>query len=779
MFRSVQARRPRAIPIPPALPLFLVLLFLIAAIPLPVCAWEWNSSQAQNVALLGQVGGACRAMALSGDRVFIGQGPRVTEVDLSNPRAPQARSSFLLPGLVQAICAFGDTAFVLADDVWILDISDRQAFRELARLPVHGRQLATDGNYLYVAGDTPDLQVIDVRELSHPRLIATFSIDDEREVTIRGTQILLQDRYAFLCFTLQYHRPDVPLMGGVAVVDLTDPKSPQLKYTHFGFSSVSAVALRGSTIYAGFYNWIQVLDVSDPRVPLLKQEIAGPGFLAGIAIEGDRVYAVGAPSNLWSYQIQAEGILKPIRRGSIAGEPAQIAFRDGRLVVADGWAGLRLFDFATTLSAPAEVGALSEVAQAGDVAIDGEYAYVADAKAGLRVFDLADRDHPRQIAQYFTSGSTTAVRLAGSLAYVANAEAGLEIVDVADPRAPRRVAALALPGPALDVTVYAGYAIVAAGEGGLVLVRIVDPRHPVVFGRFPDCYAVAVAVDIDHAYVCDGAGLGIKVIEITSPAYPVFKRLVTTLGSPRKVEFDGKRLAVAETDHGLSLYDVTRRYYPEFLGAERGPGWYQGLALGEDLAYVADSMLGLRVINVADSRHPSRAGFLATPGRAQRVALAHGRAYLAAGEGGLYVLRYSTAPDLEIEAFDYQPDQVLAGDELFVQGTIRNLSPTTATTGVWVDLAVSKSRYFRKPYRLLCPRLRLEPGMLAGPVNLADHRFVVLKTVPPGIYTLGIIVDADNELSELREDNNVLWHSPRRIYVGPGVSRAKSWTLYK
>ena len=76
-----------------------------------------------------------------------------------------------------------------------------------------------------------------------------------------------------------------------------------------------------------------------------------------------------------------------------------------------------------------EVGYCDTPGYAFGVAVAGNYAYVADDEAGLRVISIADPAHPSEVGYYVTPGDAYGVAVAGNYAYVADFAAGLRVIE--------------------------------------------------------------------------------------------------------------------------------------------------------------------------------------------------------------------------------------------------------------------------------------------------------------------------------------------------------------
>jgi len=131
---------------------------------------------------------------------------------------------------------------------------------------------------------------------------------------------------------------------------------------------------------------------------------------------------------------------------------------------------------------PVEVGFYDTPGSAEGVAVLGDYVYVADGDAGLRIVDVSDPVHPAEVGFYDTPGYALGVAVLGDYAYVADVWMGLRIVDVSDPVHPAEVGFYNTPGSAYGVAVSRGYAYVADGNGGLVILRALKDK---VIGTIP------------------------------------------------------------------------------------------------------------------------------------------------------------------------------------------------------------------------------------------------------------------------------------------------------
>ena len=122
-------------------------------------------ADARNVELVGQIGGTCQAVAVQGRYAYIGLGPRLAVVDISNPARPTlVGQSTILPDGVSDVVVSGRRAYAAAVDAGlrVLDISDPAHPRELGYYdtPGHADNVAVSGTLVYLADGEGGLLVL-------------------------------------------------------------------------------------------------------------------------------------------------------------------------------------------------------------------------------------------------------------------------------------------------------------------------------------------------------------------------------------------------------------------------------------------------------------------------------------------------------------------------------------------------------------------------------------------------------------------------------------------
>ena len=165
---------------------------------------------------------------------------------------------------------------------------------------------------------------------------------------------------------------------------------------------------------------------------------------------------------------------------------------------------------------------------ANNVVIAGTYAYVT-ADRGLFIIDLADPLKPRivsEIGEPFLK-KPRAVQVQFRYAFVCDEE-GVKVIDVTNPAAARAVQGEKAVVPikeAHNLYLVRTYAYVAAGKEGLVIIDIEKPEEPKLVEAYNSKGKIIDARDVKvgmtnvslFAYVADGEGRALHVIQLTSP----------------------------------------------------------------------------------------------------------------------------------------------------------------------------------------------------------------------------------------------------------------------
>lgn len=616
--------------------------------------------------------GTLNAVELSAQQVFVGVGPRLAILDASEPQSPRLIGfTGVLGDAVRAIAAdpaAADRVFVAAgrSGTVVFDVAEPSSPTEVLRL--EGRSVGvqvTDG-YVYVLGDALAI---------HARAPDGLREVGRIELPIEGFHVV--DDIAWLATGA----------GGVVAYDLTDPSRPAPIGALDTVGDSHDVRVEGPFAYVADGGLrLSVLDVRAPATPTLaaeylldvsdEPECPASGSNCGLDVRrvrlaGDRLVlsafrTLGAFSGRTRPRVELLAVSPsgvPSRLGlvKLGGNPVAIAADEARVVVANHplwWyagvspchlvpGGLGLYD-----ADLAPVGAFGAPAGANAVALFQDKVWLADVTRGVRAYDLAGADAPREVATSFRTygssygspeardlvvdergarlavGGQTAGFLASAVqAAAALSEPGRPCNGCAPPPRDQWYARIASDGDRdflLDLD--AGLQVYGLGEGASS-------------GRLAPVAATDLAAKDGSAYLVGADGL--TVVDATDPASPARAGALRLTGHGNAVAVSaGAGLVAMVGPQGLALVDV-RTAAPVVLATAATPSEARGVALYGHTAYVA-APDGLLAYDVADPEAPTEIA------RAEGLAAAHavatdGAHVAVLASGGLFV--FDAVPD--------------------------------------------------------------------------------------------------------------------------------------
>jgi hypothetical protein len=190
------------------------------------------------VELVGQFGGASCAVAVEGNRTYLGVGLRLVVLDISQPSAPTVLGqSPVLPDIVRGVAVSGGYAYVADGDagLQVIDISNPAAPVRVAGLDTSDSAdgVAVSGGYAYVADWTAGLQVINI---SNPAAAVRVA---ECDTNGNAAGVAVSGAYAYVA----------DVTGGLQVIDISDPAAPVRVGGYDTSGAAEGVAVSGGYAY--------------------------------------------------------------------------------------------------------------------------------------------------------------------------------------------------------------------------------------------------------------------------------------------------------------------------------------------------------------------------------------------------------------------------------------------------------------------------------------------------------------------------------------------------
>jgi hypothetical protein len=233
------------------------------------------------------------------------------------------------------------------------------------------------------------------------------------------------------------------------------------------------------------------------------------------------------------------------------------------------------------------------------------------------------------------------VAVRGNYAFLADGAEGLEIIDVRNPALPTRINGGGLTTGASRVVLFSNHAYVTT-RLGLERVDVTDPMHPLPAGS----YSAEGPVDVagDYAFLADYNGL--HVIDVRHATNLVRVGFRERHNFPTDVVVSGNYVYVAELQTGFHIFDVSSPSNPTRVGGYNtsdyvpGHGYYPtaDLVVSGSYLYVANGSGGVKVFDISNPTNPIPAGSYA-PIIASAISLSGNYAYVTDYYSDLEILR--------------------------------------------------------------------------------------------------------------------------------------------
>jgi hypothetical protein len=558
--------------------------------------------------LLGQYGGSAYAVAVQGDFAFLGQGPRMIVLDISQRSQPrQIGQSELMRGIVNGIALREKYAYVVAsfEGLHVFDISQPAKPELVAKLDMETpgcNSITLEGDKALLACNPAGFFIVDISNPSSPVPLG--------KLLMKGAVLSIANR-GETAYVVDWSQ------DGLAIIDHSNPSEPrqvrlikpsEVPLSHDMEYPFESVRNCGEYLcIANGPNGLVVLDISQPEKPVALS-VFDTNVASGLAADGNTVYVADDMDGVYALDITNPKAIQKLSLApnSVGGDEFTVQqasergvfFADGFVYVTDIVYGLDIVDARN----PSGIMRASRYTTPvpwtlWDITVQDHYAYVVGVDSGFRVVDVSDPANMREVffdneRKDLSLQSPTGLVVDGHYAYISDGNYPFHIYDISDPARPVQTGAVydhpASDG-AWDVAIAGDFAFVS-GYGakdafypgnGLWVIDISnrsDPK-PVKFLELPNggwqlsisgktLYALDEMVSVPEIT----EPLSLRVIDITDPlnpvagvAIPLGRNSMIGLGG-WDLRADGERLFVSMPPMELKVFDISNPLSPVDAG---------------------------------------------------------------------------------------------------------------------------------------------------------------------------------------------------------------------
>jgi uncharacterized repeat protein (TIGR02543 family) len=284
------------------------------------------------------------------------------------------------------------------------------------------------------------------------------------------------------------------------------------------------------------------------------------------------------------------------------------------------------------------------------VAVQGNYAYVGEGSS-LLVVSISNPSSPSFVSRLALPANVLDIALNGQYAYVADGDAGLQVVDISNPTVPLLKGFYQTPGWARAIAIQTGKVYVADGAG-LEILDLSNPKYPLLLGSTSYNGAadnVVVQSNGSGMLAYLSSGEYISVIDVSQASSPVLRGHVHIGGLwSSSITLCGKYIFAASVGDGLHMVDVSNVNAPLDLGSVAAAHWPDAVTTINGQLHAVNSLSGPNsgyyVFSVTGSTL-SQVGHTTgiTSGSGGRMAVSGNRAYIAALTSGLMIVDVSNS----------------------------------------------------------------------------------------------------------------------------------------
>jgi hypothetical protein len=469
------------------------------------CWWDGlkiiDISDPYSPQLVGSVetGAIARDVAVAGSHAYVSHwGEDVAVVDISVPSAPIIVGTIEGTSGVWAVTVTGSHAYLAdsyAGKLMIADISDPSSASVVGSIHTgYAFEVSVSGSYAYLVDGK--IEVIDISNPTSPHLVNSVwggsnvsALPDKS-----ATDAVIVGSMAYVA----YQNMGLSEGGGLRVIDISSKRPLPI----VNKIDASAPHLATDMVVSGEYAYmargmggIEVLDISDPATPIVAQTIETSDSAQGLAVSGSYLYEADRLGGLNIIDISDPLSPSIVASVAVPDWAMDVEISGAHAYVASD-SGLQVIDISNPLS-PGIVGSTDAVGGINSVAVSGSIACVISDWFTVRIVDVTDPTDPKLLGTVDIPNQTCALGMSGSYAYVADFYSGIHVIDLTDPQNPYISASLGTPAYVQDIEIYDSLMFVSGGSYGTAL-NIMDVSDP----AFPRTLASA---DLGYSY--DGAGV--------------------------------------------------------------------------------------------------------------------------------------------------------------------------------------------------------------------------------------------------------------------------------
>ena len=589
------------------------------------------SQESQNVSLVGKLPmGPSFAVAVSGNYAFVGNGPKMLVLDISQPSNPVYVSEIVFNSTVWDIKISGDYAYVAdnKEGLRIVDISQPSNPVEVGFYDNSDEAVGVfvSGNYVYLADFSEGLKIIDISNVSAPQEVGIYNTEYLERIQVSGNIAFLS---AFL---------------GITILDISNPSQPvEVSLYNPGNIQSTAFKVSGNYLYYNNMSRLKVIDISQIDNPTEVGISDSIGVAHSINIYQNYAYVTEYCGNISVVDIS--NVSSPVNIGSYH---TDTNFNNSvnigsTLYIASLKDGLKIID-AENPSNLIEVGNYEVQDFFKDVYVYNGYAFLIGSAKTVRIIDVHNPESPTVIGTFSTQYGIMNAYVYQDNLYLVDYDYNIHFIDISDINSPSEVGCFEVEMYASEVLFKNHYAFINASP--LKIYDINNYDNIVELSQIPLDNFQKFIVFGNYLYLYSIYTSEFKIYDISNISSP---QLVSTYN----VNFENNIRGITATDNAVFIldnnfiihnFDVSDIYSPTEVATfdteqNLNDIYVYQIYAKDNFLYIGDSGIGFRVINVNDLTNPFEGGYYELPFEGLKICNNGDNFYVVDSFDGLYILQ--------------------------------------------------------------------------------------------------------------------------------------------
>ena len=403
------------------------------------------------------------------------------------------------------------------------------------------------------------------------------------------------------------------------IIDVSNLRSPMEVASIHDFPNIKGFDMDDNRLLVQWYDpdlpgseFTNIYDISNPYSPYLVDTLDADvdNYSIDIAVSGHYAFSLINTGN-WPYtliDVVDFSTMEHIDSISVS-YGNDIEIEDDKAYIKCDF-GFTVLDISDPHNCLVEVSYIDDF-QSGTLAIQDTMAYyVRDIHEGnqpylakILVISFADADNPQVLSEYFLPDESYSIELIQNYAFIANYRRGIKIFDLSDVQRPILINQIPAIAQVKNLIIDNNRLYFGDFSGSFYLYDISDPAYPVMMNRI-DSLGTITDMHIENNIAFLLSEPMIYIIDVDLPSDLDTLTIMTELAAPKFICLKDNILYINVARDSLMIYNVSDPSAPNWESTYQLLREGYELDVNNGIAYVASSRYGMELIDVGDPSNP-------------------------------------------------------------------------------------------------------------------------------------------------------------------------------